>query len=107
MYNPLIISDMEFNKTRSTLSETLECVENGYKVVVNVTIEAGAIKSLNGNITPAEVEDGEPIGGTYFNAYKRGEEWRTDLGEVSNAEYAAISALAVAAVDYVVKTYEA
>ena len=98
---------MEFNKTRSTLSETLECIENGYKVVVNVSIESGAIKSLNGNITRAEVEEGEPIGGTYFNAYKRGEEWRTDVGEVANAEYAAVTSLAIAAVDYVVTTYEA
>ena len=43
---------MEFNKTRSTLNETLECVENGYKVVVNVSVEKGAIKNLSGNITP-------------------------------------------------------
>lgn len=98
---------MEFNKTRSTLNETLECVENGYKVVVNVSVEKGAIKNLSGNITPADVEEGKYVEGTYFNAYKRGEEWRTDVSEVANSEYATISALAVAAVDYVVKVYEA
>lgn len=98
---------MEFVKTRSTLSESMECVKDGYKVTVNVSLEKGVIKSLNGSIAPAEVPEGQHVEGVYFNAYKRGEEWRTDVGEVSNAEYAKVTALAVAAVDYVVKAYEA
>lgn len=98
---------MEFVKTRSTLSETLECVENGYKVVVNVSIEKGEIKSLNGNISKAGAEEGRFVEGTYFNAYKRNGEWRTDVSEVANAEYAKVSSLAVAAVDKVVAIYEA
>lgn len=98
---------MEFVKTRSTLSETLECVENGYKVVVNISLEKGEIKNLNGNICKAEVEEGRFEEGVYFNAYKRNGEWRTDVSEVANSEYAAISALAIAAVDKVVASYEA
>ena len=62
---------MEFVKTRSTLSETMECVKDGYKVVVNVSLEKGEIKNLNGNISKAEVEEGKFVEGTYFNAYKR------------------------------------
>ena len=98
---------MEFVKTRSTLSETMECVENGYKVVVNVSLEKGEIKSLNGNITKAEVEEGKFVQGTYFNAYKRDGEWRTDIGEVANTEYAKVSAIAIEAVDKVVASYGA
>ena len=98
---------MEFVKTRSTLSETMECVENGYKVVVNVSLEKGEIKCLTGNITKADVEEGAFVEGTYFNAYKRNGEWRTDVGEVANAEYAKVSALAIEAVDKVVASYEA
>lgn len=96
---------MEFVKTRSTLSETMECVKDGYKVVVNVTLEKGEIKNLNGNIIKADVEEGKFVQGVYFNAYKRDGEWRTDIGEVANAEYATISSLAVAAVDKVVAMY--
>lgn len=98
---------MEFNKTRSTLSETMECVKDGYKVVVNVSLEKGEIKNLNGNISKAEVEEGKFVEGTYFNAYKRNGEWRTDVSEVANAEYAKVSALAVEAVDKIVASYEA
>ena len=97
---------MEFVKTRSTLSETLECVENGYKVVVNISLEKGEIKNLNGNICKAE-ETERFVEGVYFNAYKRNGEWRTDVSEVANSEYATISALAIAAVDKVVASYEA
>ena len=97
---------MEFVKTRSTLSETMECVENGYKVVVNVSLEKGEIKSLNGNISKAE-ETERFVEGVYFNAYKRNGEWRTDVSEVANSEYATISALAISAVDKVVASYEA
>lgn len=97
---------MEFVKTRSTLSESMECVENGYKVTVNVSLEKGVIKSINGSIAPAEVPEGQYVEGVYFNAYKRGEEWRTDVGEVSNAEYAKVTEIAVAAVDFVVAQYE-
>lgn len=98
---------MEFVKTRSTLSETMECVKDGYKVVVNVTLEKGEIKNLNGNISKAEVEEGKFVEGTYFNAYKRNGEWRTDVSEVANAEYAKVSALAIEAVDKIVASYEA
>ena len=98
---------MEFVKTRSTLSETMECVKDGYKVVVNVSLEKGEIKNLNGNISKAEVEEGKFVEGTYFNAYKRNGEWRTDVSEVANAEYAKVSALAVEAVDKIVASYEA
>lgn len=98
---------MEFVKTRSTLSETMECVENGYKVVVNVSLEKGEIKSLNGNISKAGNEEERFVEGIYFNAYKRNGEWRTDVSEVANSEYATISALAIAAVDKVVASYEA
>ena len=97
---------MELVKTRSTLNETLECVKDGYKVVVNVSLEKGEIRSLNGNITKADVEEGRYVEGTYFNAYKRNGEWRTDVSEVANAEYARISALAVDAVNKVVADYE-
>lgn len=98
---------MEFVKTRSTLSETMECVKDGYKVVVNVTLEKGEIKNLNGNIIKADVEEGKFVQGVYFNAYRRDGEWRTDIGEVANAEYAKVSALAIEAVDKVVASYEA
>ena len=98
---------MEFVKTRSTLSETMECVKDGYKVVVNVSLEKGEIKNLNGNISKAEVEEGKFVEGTYFNAYKRNGEWRTDISEVANAEYAKVSALAIEAVDKIVASYEA
>ena len=98
---------MEFTKTRSTLSETMECVKDGYKVVVNVSLEKGEIKNLNGNISKAEVEEGKFVEGTYFNAYKRNGEWRTDVSEVANAEYAKVSALAIEAVDKIVASYEA
>jgi hypothetical protein len=98
---------MEFVKTRSTLSESMECVENGYKVTVNVSLEKGVIKSINGSVAPAEVPEGQYVEGVYFNAYKRGEEWRTDVGEVSNAEYAKVTALAIESVNYVVAQYEA
>lgn len=98
---------MEFVKTRSTLSETMECVKDGYKVVVNVSLEKGEIKNLNGNISKAEVEEGKFVEGTYFNAYKRNGEWRTDVSEVANAEYAKVSALAIEAVDKIVASYEA
>lgn len=98
---------MEFVKTRSTLSETLECVKDGYKVVVNVSLEKGEIKNLNGNISKADAEEGRFVEGTYFNAYKRNGEWSTDVSEVANAEYAVISSLAIAAVDKVVASYEA
>lgn len=98
---------MEFVKTRSTLSETMECVKDGYKVVVNVSLEKGEIKNLNGNISKAEVEEGKFVDGTYFNAYKRNGEWRTDVSEVANAEYAKVSALAIEAVDKIVASYEA
>lgn len=98
---------MEFTKTRSTLSETMECVKDGYKVVVNVSLEKGEIKNLNGNISKAEVEEGKFVEGTYFNAYNRNGEWRTDVSEVANAEYAKVSALAIEAVDKIVASYEA
>jgi hypothetical protein len=98
---------MEFVKTRSTLSETMECVKDGYKVVVNVSLEKGEIKNLNGNISKAEVEEGNFVEGTYFNAYNRNGEWRTDVSEVANAEYAKVSALAIEAVDKIVASYEA
>ena len=97
---------MEFVKTRSTLSETMECVKDGYKVVVNVSLEKGEIKNLNGNISKAEVEEGKFVDGTYFNAYNRNGEWRTDVSEVANAEYAKVSALAIEAVDKIVASYE-
>ena len=98
---------MEFVKTRSTLSETMECVKDGYKVVGNVSLEKGEIKNLNGNISKAEVEEGKFVEGTYFNAYNRNGEWRTDVSEVANAEYAKVSALAIEAVDKIVASYEA
>ena len=98
---------MEFEKTRSTLSESFECVKDGYKVVVNVSLEKGEIKNLNGNISKAEVEEGKFVEGTYFNAYKRNGEWCTDVSEVANTEYAKVSALAIEAVDKVVASYEA
>jgi hypothetical protein len=85
----------------------MECVKDGYKVVVNVSLEKGEIKNLNGNISKAEVEEGKFVEGTYFNAYKRNGEWRTDVSEVANAEYAKVSALAIEAVDKIVASYEA
>lgn len=98
---------MEFVKTRSTLSESFECVKDGYKVVVNTSLEGGEIKSLSGNIRKAEVEEGMMMNSVHFNAYKREGEWRTDVSEVANAEYAKVSALAVEAVDKIVASYEA
>ena len=98
---------MEFVKTRSTLSETLECVKDGYKVVVNVSLEKGEIKNLNGNISKAEGENDRFVDGIYFNAYKRNGEWRTDVSEVANSEYATVTAIAIAAVNKVVASYEA
>lgn len=85
----------------------MECVKDGYKVVVNVSLEKGEIKNLNGNICKAEVEEGKFVEGTYFNAYNRNGEWRTDVSEVANAEYAKVSALAIEAVDKIVASYEA
>ena len=95
---------MEFVKTRSTLSESFECNQDGYKVSVNVTVEGKEIKSLNGCV--AKATEGEYVEGVYFNAYKRNGEWRTDVGEVSNAEYAKVTELAIGAVNFAVEQYE-
>ena len=94
-------------ETLSKQVKRLETEINGYKVVVNTTINNGKIESLNGNIAPATAKEGEYVEGNYFNAYKRNGEWRTDVSEVANTEYAKVSALAVEAVDKIVASYEA
>lgn len=99
--------ELILNEVTSKVSKRLEAEVDGYKVSVNVTINNGKIENLNGNIIPADSKEGVYVEGTHFNAYKRNDEWRTDVSEVANAEYAAISAIAVAAVNYAVKTYEA
>ena len=94
-------------ETLSKQVKRLETEINGYKVVVNTTINNGKIESLNGNIAPATAKEGEYVEGNYFNAYKRNGEWRTDVSEVANTEYAKVSALAIEAVDKIVASYEA
>lgn len=96
---------MEFNKTRSTLNETLECVENGYKVVVNVSVEKGEIKNLSGSINPI-VEEGQPVNGMYFEARKYDGKWSTDLGRIDNEKFAEVSEIAISAVNFAVAKYE-
>ncbi len=96
---------MEFIKTRSTLSETLECEENGYKVVVNVELENGKITSLRGNINPI-VEEGQPVNGMYFEARKYDDKWSTDLGRIDNEKFAEVSEIAISAVNFAVAKYE-
>lgn len=96
---------MEFVKTRSTLSEAFECNKDGYKVTVNATVEGAEVKSLNGCV--AKATEGEYVDGVYYNAYKRADGWHTDVGEVSNTEYAKVTELAIGAVNYAVGQYEA
>lgn len=98
--------EITLNETLSKEVKRLETEINGYKVVVNTTINSGKIESLNGNITPATAKEGEYVEGNYFNAYKRNGEWRTDISEVANEKYATVSAIAIAAVNYAVKKYE-
>lgn len=93
-------------ETMSKVSKRLETEVGGYKVVVNLTINNGKIENLNGNINHTPVEEGQYVEGYYFNAYKRNEEWRTDVSDVPNSEYAKVSEIAVAAVEYAVKKYE-
>lgn len=95
---------MEFVKTRSTLSESFECVKDGYKVTVNATVEGKEITGLNGCV--AKEKEGKYVDGVYYNAYKRADGWRTDVGEVSNAEYAKVTELAIGAVNFAVEQYE-
>lgn len=98
--------EITLNETLSKEVKRLETEINGYKVVVNATINSGKIEQLNGNITPATAKEGEYVEGNYFNAYKRNGEWRTDISEVANEKYAEVSAIAIAAVNYAVKKYE-
>lgn len=98
--------EITLNETLSKEVKRLETEINGYKVVVNATINNGKIEQLNGNITPATAKEGVYVEGHYFNAYKRNEEWRTDISEVANEKYAEVSAIAIAAVNYAVKKYE-
>ena len=100
---------MEITTMTETLSKQVKRLEteiNGYKVVVNTTINNGKIESLNGNVYPATAKEGEYVEGNYFNAYKRNGEWRTDISEVANDKYAEVSEITIAAVNYAVKKYE-
>lgn len=98
--------EITLNETLSKQVKRLETEINGYKVVVNTTINNGKIEQLNGNIAPATAKEGEYVEGNYFNAYKRNNEWRTDISEVANDKYAEVSEIAIAAVNYAVKKYE-
>lgn len=100
---------MELTKTRSTISETLEVVENGYKVTANVTIEKGVIKNLSGSVSKAdEVNNNAPYGMSYTNWYanKQNGKWGTRIEWVANDENDVVSDLVVAVVDAVVAQYE-
>lgn len=99
---------MEFNKTRSTLTETLEVVQGGYKVVSNIAIESGAIKSLSGYVKP-EAEADEPLGvrTTSWSASKQNGEWGVRLDWITLENQDAISDIVTAVVTAIVADYEA
>ena len=99
---------MEFNKTRSTLNETLEVVEGGYKVIANVVIEKGAIKSLSGYVKEETdtSEDYSP-NTTSWSASKQNDKWGVRIDWLTLEEQDKVSDIVTAVVTAVVAEYEA
>lgn len=97
---------MKLNETSCVEQRRLEATENGYKVVMNLTTNKGKIESLNGTINPTGATDEDMMmGGNSFSAYKSAQGWRTEC-RASNDVYAAVSAIALAAVNAAVAKYE-
>lgn len=93
-------------ETSSKEVKKLESEVNGYKVVANVTVNNGKIEILNGDVRPSAANEGEYVEGYSFYANKSNGAWNTDVSRVPNEYHAAVSEIAVAAVEYVVNNYE-
>ena len=99
---------MELNQTRRRITDTLEVVENGYKVIATIETEDGAIKYLRGTIRKdGEVDEDAPMmEGTSWYAEKLGEKWGTRIEWVANDEHPTIVDIVVEAVNIIVARYE-
>lgn len=99
---------MELSQTKRRITDTLEVIERGYKVIATVETEEGVIKYLRGTIRKDEeiVEDVPMMGGTSWYAEKLGEKWGTRIEWVANDEHPAIVDIVVEAVNTIVARYE-
>lgn len=100
--------EITLNKTRSRVTDTLEVVNGGYKVTANVVVEADAIRSLNGYITPVQAENEPMMGDTIsWNASQRNGKWGVSFDWVSNDDNDELTDLVVAVVNKIVAEYQA
>lgn len=95
------------NETSSKIVKVFEPEIEGYKARVNLTVNAGKIENLNGTLRPATQNEEMYIEGISFRAYKRNNQWYTDVNGTTNEENDFVTDFCVALVDQIVAEYEA
>lgn len=99
---------MELTKTKSRLTDTLEVVEGGYKVIANVVIEEGAIKSLSGYVKEeTDASEGYSPNTTSWSASKQNDKWGVRIDWLTLEEQDKVSDIVTDVVTAVVAEYEA
>lgn len=94
------------NETSSKIVKVFEPEVEGYKARVNLTVNAGKIENLNGTLRPATQNEEMYVEGISFRAYKRNNQWYTDVDGATNAEHDFVTDVCVALVNQIVAEYE-
>ena len=103
------MDEITFNKTKSSLSETLETIVNDYKVVSNITTEAGKMKRLSGWVSKVNQSEHDMMmeDTISWNASQRNGKWGVSFDWVSNDDNDELTDLVVAVVNKIVADYQA
>lgn len=103
------MDEITFNKTKSSLSETLETIVNDYKVVSNITTEAGKMKRLSGWVAKVNQSEHDMMmeDTISWNASQRNGKWGVSFDWVSNDDNDELTDLVVAVVNKIVADYQA
>ena len=97
--------EIKLNETQSKVVKKFEVEQDGYKVTIDLTVNAGKIENLSGYVSKLE-EDGRMGMGIRFCSYKRNNEWITDVTGASNAEHDLVSDICIAIADAIIAEYE-
>lgn len=103
------MNEITFNKIKSSLSETLETIVNDYKVVSNITTEAGKMKRLSGWVAKVNQSEHDMMmeDTISWEARTVNGEWGVDLSWTSLGKNDELTDIVVAVVAKIVADYQA
>lgn len=103
------MNEITFNKIKSSLSETLETIVNDYKVVSNITTEAGKMKRLSGWVAKVNQSEHDMMmeDTISWEARTVNGEWGVDLSWTSLDKNDELTDIVVAVVSKIVADYQA